>query len=135
MENGKYKDDSTIPDSVELLRRIPPRHFSSDESGQVRPSSAAFEDHPDGSPMSVILADILAATGRNSIEVLVGLTGFALASITVGVVRENGQGVMRDPTPDEPAHALVFGKKTHSIRKKLARSARWVIPPPRVVNH
>jgi hypothetical protein len=30
---------------------------------------------------------------------------------------------------DEPAHALVFGKKTKSIRTKMAKQCEWVIPP------
>jgi hypothetical protein len=51
-----YSDDPSIPDDAELWRRIPPWHFVDDENlRQIRPSSAAFEDDPDGSPMSVIL--------------------------------------------------------------------------------
>jgi hypothetical protein len=34
-----------------LWRRIPPFHFFFDENlGRNRPSTAAFEDHPDGTP-------------------------------------------------------------------------------------
>jgi hypothetical protein len=52
-----YIDDPTISDETELWRRIPPWHFFHDENlGRIRPSSAAFENHPDGSPMSVLLA-------------------------------------------------------------------------------
>ena len=62
-------------------------------------------------------------------SVLLGLEGFALASITAGLARECGQGVSRDPTDDEPAHALVFGKKTGSVRGRFAKECRWVIEP------
>jgi hypothetical protein len=37
---------------------------------------------------------------------------------------------MRDPTNDEPAHALVFGKKTRNVQRKLAKGAHWIISPP-----
>jgi len=129
MENRGYKDDPTIPDKAELLRRIPPWHFIPDENqGLVRPSSAAFADDKDG-PMSVTLAEELTKEGRSLDSVLVGHGDFALASITAGLVRECEQGIVRAPTDDEPAHALVFGKKTKSIQRKLVKGARWIIPP------
>ena len=57
MPYDHYSDDPTIPDDAELWRRIPPWHFFHDANlGQIRPWSAAFEDHPNGSPMSVLLA-------------------------------------------------------------------------------
>jgi len=57
MPYDHYSDDPTIPDDAERWRRIPPWHFFHDENlRQIRPSSAAFEDHPNGSPMSVLLA-------------------------------------------------------------------------------
>jgi len=130
MANGGYRDDPTISNEAELLRRIPRWHIVSDDNtNERRPSSAAFDNDKDG-PMSVTLADELKRGGRSLESALAGHTGFALASITAGLVRECQQGIVRDPTPDEPAHALVFGKKTGSVRKKLSRSARWVIPPP-----
>jgi hypothetical protein len=38
---------------------------------------------------------------------------------------------MRDPRPDEPAHAKVAGKKSQSVRRAMARAAIWVIDPRR----
>ena len=129
MSSREYLDDPTIPDKAELLRRIPSHHFYFDENlGQVRPSSAAFDD-PDGSPMSVILAEVLSQSGRALETTLAGHEGFALASITAGLARECGQGIAREPLPDEPAHAVVFGKKTKGVRKRLARAALWVVSP------
>ena len=130
MGNGEYSDDSTILDEAELWRRIPPWHFVKDENvGQVRPSKAAFDNHPNGSPMSVVLADAVIESGRGPGAVLTGHEGFALAAITAGLARECQQGVAREPLPDEPAHAVVFGRKTDSVKKKLARGSRWIAPP------
>ena len=130
MGNGEYSDDSTILDEAELWRRIPPWHFVKDENlGQGRPSKAAFDNHPNGSPMSVVLADMVTESGRDPSTVLTGHEGFALAAITAGLARACEQGVAREPLSDEPAHAVVFGKKTDSVKKKLARGSRWIVPP------
>ena len=43
---------------------------------------------------------------------------------------EHEQGVAHDPLPDEPAHGVVFGHKTKSVRKRFALEAEWIIPPP-----
>lgn len=131
MGNGGYSDDLTILDEAELWRRIPPWHFVKDENlGQVRPSKAAFDNHPNGSPMSIVLADVVTEAGRGPDAILAGHKEFALAAITAGLARECQQGVAREPLPDEPAHAVVFGKKTDGVKKKLAKRARWVVPPP-----
>ncbi len=127
-----YADDPTIRDDAVLWRRVPvdPIHYVFDQNlGRVRPSSAAFEDSPDGTPMSVQLAQIVAETGRGPEDVLVGYHGFALAAITAGLSRGCRQGVARAPLPDEPAHAVVFGTKTRKIRGRLAKGSQWVIPP------
>jgi hypothetical protein len=121
-----YTDDPTIPDDAELWRRIPPWHFVDDGNlGQIRPSSAAFEDDPSGSPMSVILGGESGDLQR----ALAGHEGFALASITAALARGLGLGVARDPRPDEPAHAVVFGRKNKRISRRLAMGSRWIIPP------
>src|SRR5882724_4978871 len=130
MSAAEYAKDKTILDEADLYRRIPPNQIVRDENqGILRPSSQAFEDSRDGTPMSVVLADVLSAAGRAPESVLIRLEGFALASITAGLARDCGQGVARDPTDDEPAHALVFGKKTGSVRGRLAKECRWVIEP------
>lgn len=131
MGNGGYSDDLTILDEAELWRRIPPWHFVKDENlGQVRPSKAAFDNHPNGSPMSIVLADVVTEAGRGPDAVLARHKEFALAAITAGLARECQQGVAREPLPEEPAHAVVFGKKTDGVKKRLARGARWVVQPP-----
>jgi len=130
MAEPTLQDDQTITDSADLWRRIPPWHFVFDEnSGEVRPSSAAFDNDPDGSPMSVLLADLMVELKKAPLDALSGHESFALAAITAGLARANGQAVVRDPLPDEPTHALVAGLKTKSVRRKLARGAQWVIAP------
>ena len=124
------RDDASIRDEAILWRRIPPWHFVYDENrSRWRPSSAAFDNDPTGDPMSVILAELFLATGRGPTESLLGHEGFALATITAGLTRTCGQGVVRDPLPEEPAHALVVGPKPKSVQRRLAKAAAWAIPP------
>ena len=131
MASGDYPDDPTIPNESKLWRRIPPWHFIPDENrGGFRPSSAAFDNHPDGTPMSVLLADLVRQTGRNAHDALARHVGFALASFTAGLARDCEQSVAREPIPDEPAHAVVFGRKTTGVKRRLAKGAEWVVAPP-----
>jgi hypothetical protein len=125
-EAGLPPDDLSIPSEALLWRRIPDRHFVPAADGGIRPSSAAFEDDPDGDPMSTVLAH----TDRDPFPVLLGNEGWGLAAIGVGLVRELGWVVQRRPTPEEPAHVVVIGNKTPGKRKRLARECSWAIPPP-----
>lgn len=134
MPDTHYSNDETISDDTQLLRRVPSvpnLNVVWDGNAHAwRPSSASFENHPNGSPMSVGLSDTLDQLGRPLESMLDGYEGaFSLVAFRAGVARENGQGVARDPTPEEPAHGVVFGEKTKAIRRKLAKSAIWIIPP------
>lgn len=131
MAHTQLTDDSSVADEAHLWRRVPHWHFIFDGNlGRVRPSKAAFDDDEDGSPMSVVLADLVLASGRGPHDVLIGHDRFALTTITAGLARSKKQGVSRDPRPEEPARALVFGKKTDSVRRALAKGSEWVIAPP-----
>jgi hypothetical protein len=131
MADEGYSDDLSVTDQASLWRRVPPWHFIYDGNLQRwRASSAAFDNVPDGSPMSVALAEVVLAAGRTPNTVLAGHEGYALAAITAGLVRSCGQGVTRDPKSEEPAHALVFGPKPKSVQRRLAKGATWVFPPP-----
>ena len=126
-----YQDDPAIQDEVRLLRRVHPQWIVRDNNlNCLRPSSQAFNNSPDGSPMSVIREDVLENEHRSPVSTLAGYPGYALAALTAGTVRQNGQGVAADPLPEEPAHALVFGNKTESVRRRLAKASRWVVEPP-----
>ena len=130
MNDSRFVDDAAIPNEADLWRRIPPWHFVSDETtGGRRVSSAAFDNDPDGQPMSVFLASVMEETCRGPADTVLGHVGFGLASFTAGLARSCGQGVASDPEPDEPAHAVVFGRKTDSVRNKLRRGSRLLIVP------
>lgn len=127
----EFQDDDSIPDDAVLWRRIPPSPgwvTYDDNLGYKRPSSGAFDDHPNGSPMSVLIADEC----EGPEEALEGNEGFYLVEFTAGDVRalEPPQGVVPAPRPDQPAHAHVCGRKTYSVRSTLAKElADWVVGP------
>src|SRR5436190_16920957 len=121
---GALPDDPGVPNDEQLLRRIPPRHFFPDPNlGRLRPSTAAFEDDPDGSPMSVFLASRLIDVR----DALVGHEGYALAAIPAGLARDCKQAIVPAPSPDAHpaalAHALVVGKKPKSVRNRFAHES------------
>ena len=95
----------------------------------LRPASAAFDDSSDGSPMSVVLESKAIELGRGPNDVLLGHAGFGLVRFQAGIARACGQGIARDPTPDEPAHAVVFGKKPKSVQRKIRSASEWVVLP------
>lgn len=132
MDHADLDDDPTIRDECELLRRVPinPDVFIvwDDNQGRWRPSSASFKDHPNGTPMSIVLRDELVNAGRDPAEVLINHDNFALAAITAGTAREHQQRVAREPILDEPAHGIVIGEKKKAS-KKMAKAAQWVIAP------
>lgn len=72
--------------------------------------------------MSVILAS--QGTVERALE---GHDGFSLVAIRMSVARELGLGIVRDPLPTEPAHAKLFGRKTSSVRRRLAKQSQWVV--------
>jgi hypothetical protein len=131
MPSAGAKDDDSIEDAARLLRRIEPHQFIYDGNlERYRPTSAAFGDHPDGSPMSVQLADVLAGLGLSEESVLFGHDGFLMASIKARLARQQEQGIYRLPQENEPARAEVFGKKTKGVSRAFSKAAEWVVPPP-----
>ena len=119
-------DDPSISDKDRLLRRIPPYQYVADRNtGNMRVSSAAFSDNR----LSVDLLAVLEATGKGFEAALIGHDGFGLASITAGLARECAQVVVREPLPDNKAHALVVGKKTRSIRNRFRKQCCLLVPP------
>lgn len=114
-----------IPDDAELWRRIPHWHYVPDGE-RIRPSSAAFEDNPNGTPMSVFIASECGDPQR----LLAQYPGFGVVSFTAGKAREYGLDVVRKPLEGQPpGHAEVIGRKTKSIRSKLAKTCPWVVGP------
>jgi len=124
------RDDLTIEDDTELLRRIPPIHFHQESDGYLRPSSAAFENHPSGGSMSIIITNALEKLDTQLKRMLIGHDDYGVVSFTAGLARKFGQKIVRDPVDGEPAHGLVVGKKTGSVKRNLYKGCRWVVPPP-----
>lgn len=128
---NKYVDDSAISDDEILWRRV---HYSNividDNQGRVRPSSAAFSDSSDRSPMSALRAKVVAETARHPMDVLAANHPW-LTSMRVHFLRSLELGV--DPRPhqgdEDAAHVYVFGKKTGSTKAAIAGNAEWVIGP------
>jgi hypothetical protein len=128
----QYVDDKAIADADLLWRRILRSQIVLDQNtGRQRPSSAAFEDSPDGTPMSAFWEKLHRELGHNEADALRGHEDLGLASFAVKVARELGQGIQRDPLPEAPAHVLVFGPKPKkSVSRKLAAAAELIVMPP-----
>ncbi len=127
---GEYVDDPTIGDDDDLWRRVPRGWvIFDDKRSRWRPTSLAFRDSRDGSPMSIFLAQVMVAAGRPATDTLRGHQGFHLAAIRAGLARSLDQLIARDPLEDEPAYGVVVGDKRKASRK-LAYAATWVIAPP-----
>lgn len=127
---GSTKDDPSIPNESHILRRISPKMVVEDKNaGVLRPSSQAYNDSST-SPMSVNLSCVMDESRRPYEDSLNNYPTAFLAKIEVRVVREVcGLGVIKDPLPEEPAHGLVTGTKTRSVRKKLSSNSIWIIDP------
>ena len=122
MPPAECRDDRVaILDEDSLLRRIPPLWWVPGQDGEPRPTSQSFRDEE----LSVVQAKAKA----DPCVVLNGHQGFALVRFRAGVPREHALRVCTDPLPDEPAHALVAGKKTGTITAALVKASEWVVPP------
>jgi hypothetical protein len=127
-------DDPSIPDDARLLRRVIPEWIVADENtNSKRVSSAAFcnSTAEDGTEegMSVFLEYILIDDARPATSVLVGYESNGLIAQTARWVRTWQQGVVRDPIPEEIAHAQVMGPKNSNTRRKLAKIYEWIFIP------
>jgi hypothetical protein len=127
MADPPFVDDATVSDDDYVLRRIPRQQRVSDPKSAegIRPSSGAFDDSSDGSPLSMTLA----SQCDDPASLIIGFDGAGVIRVSVRELRALGQGFVRDPTDQDPAHVLVFGPKPNAFGKKVARAARWVIPP------
>lgn len=116
-------DQAGIPDETLLWRGVPP--------DQIR---------PDGGPniAAFITQELSVSIGNKTTPAAVIAKGkqrgvdWRLWEFTAGAARGAGCIVDRDPTPDDPAHAVVLradapGKRiSEGAAKKLVRSGRWI---------
>jgi len=107
-----WTDDVSLSDETLLWRRVHPSMFSLDAGGTRRVTSFAFKSPDDQLSMDVstetTLEKMLAA----------GFPGQVVIGIKVGLLRELGYIVARDPEPDNPAHVLVIPKPGKSKNQK-----------------
>jgi len=144
-----YVDDPVgVPPRARLIRRVNPRFCdwrTLDAEGNPRVTRQAVQFYTEamaarvgcpGPALSVIVESL-----ADPPEMLRGrCAGDGLASITAAVVRGDAgeRGIQLWPTPEEPAHAVVFrvdgGKDLPaSVKKRLAEhlSKNWIAPPER----
>ena len=115
-------DDITIADDALVVRRISEdQQFFDEKVGFRRPASMAFRQNGlDGNVSVYLMAettfDAVAAEGNQPY----------LCTVSVGVLRQNGLGIIRTPESGGPGHCDVTGRKTTGGSRRIARAARWV---------
>lgn len=118
-------DDPSIGNDERLWRRVHPTWIEIDpESGQPDVSSAVFATREE---VSVALA----ASTTTELFLRDNL-GHSVIEFTAGAARAAGCTVVRDPLPDDPAHALVCGQKSHgqlnkTQQQRLKQASRLVV--------
>jgi hypothetical protein len=118
-------DDVSIGDDERLLHRIRPDDVVIDsETGQRRPASATFR-----SKSNIISVDLASLTTPD--KALAAYPHHALVEISVATVRSLGCKIVRDPLPDNPSHALLYGsgpdgRLTKSQARQIVSRCKWV---------
>ena len=121
------KNDPSISDSENLLRRIDPEHhIVPDGKGGVRLSSAAFSNTTGTNEMSVHISSKLAS----QTDTLKSFPDFYLISFTALTARKLSQGVIPDPLPRDLSHGEVCGDKPKKIQRQFIQNSTWIISPP-----
>ena len=125
-----------IEDAMDLYRRVHPGQVVPDKNtGELRPSSAAFKDPS----MSVDVADFLREDGFDHRWPLRNYAGWSLVRLTATHARSKQQNVIHTPisvdpktgAPANPYHAEVIGKKTPGTANHLRDGSDWVHLEPK----
>ena len=112
-------DDTSIGDDEVILRRIAFTTFDQNLQRR-RPSTQSFkQDGTDGLVSVYLLSE---TTPANVIDE--GVERY-LASVNVGLLRELGLGIVRDPTSGGPGHCVITGRKTKGRLNRIAQEAEW----------
>ena len=113
-------DDTSIGDDEVILRRIAFTTFDQNLQRR-RPSTQSFkQDGTDGLVSVYLLSE---TTPANVIDE--GVERY-LASVNVGLLRELGLGIVRDPTSGGPGHCVITGRKTKGRLNRTVQEAEWV---------
>lgn len=122
-------DDTSIPNTDRLFRRVPANQLSPNDDGTQRPSTAVFK-HVE---MSVNIESLMIEQGRPPEDCLTDYPDMYLTSIIAGDVRRFGYPIVKDiAPPHDPAHGLVLGKKSGSFENQMAKKlTTWIVAPPK----
>jgi hypothetical protein len=118
-------DDPTINDSERLWRRVHPNQIRTDtETGEPEISSAAFSTREE---VSVSIAD-----ETNLTAFLRDYPQHSVVEFTAGAARAANCTIVRDPLPDDLAHALVCGSRSHgqlskTQQERLKQASRIIV--------
>jgi hypothetical protein len=120
--------DLTTPREGQFWRRV--RCNDQITGDPKRPSTAVFADGTDelGDPDPVSV--YIAIECRFPSVALDGYEGFGLIMLTEALVRECQLRVVEKNQPGPPGHVVLVGPKTYSVKKRLAKGAKWVVPCP-----
>ena len=112
-------DDPTISNDSVVVRRVALSEHTFDETiGRRRPSSQAFmQSGRDGLVSVYLLSETTYETVAQA-----GSQRY-LATVTVGVLRENGLGIIRSPDAGVTGHCDITDRKTRGRLNQIARSA------------
>jgi hypothetical protein len=104
-------DDPTINDSERLWRRVHPNQIRTHtETGEPDVSSAVFSTRE---AVSVAIAE-----ETNLTAFLRDYPQHSVIEFTAGAARAANCTIVRDPLPDDPAHALICGSRSHGQLNK-----------------
>lgn len=118
-------DDPSIAHDELLWHRVHPTHIDLDpQTKEPDVSSATFSTRQE---VSVTIASESTLT-----EFLRGYPDHSVIAFTAGAARALGCTVVRDPEPDNPAHALVCGPRSRgrlnkSQQELLTQASRLVL--------
>lgn len=123
-------DDPSIADEVALWRRVHPDWMIVDyNQGSRRLSSQAFQNQRGHDAFSVCISCDAAELGAGPTDLLVGHSGYGVASFPAGLARELEQGVVRVPEEGELAHGHVIGRKTKRHMRGFADRSILLVEP------
>lgn len=122
-------DDPTITNKESLWRRVHPTQIKYDTSENPVLSTSAFKQR--GQPLSVDIASLTTLE-----EALTKYSSHSMAEFAAKDARAVGCFIIRDPQPDNQAHALVYngehstGQLTGSQIKLLTNNAKIIFFRP-----
>lgn len=132
MHDEASQEDLTTPREGQFWRRVRCNDQTTHDPTLNRkgPSSAVFDDWKDElgdtDPVSVYIA----TECRLPSVALDGHEGFGLIMLTEELVRECQLQIVEKEQPGPPGHVLLVGPKTYSVKRRLAKGAKWVVPCP-----